>query len=90
MFSFLYWWKIVTFVATHYLWQQFNFHMKNLLLFHKGMIFASKALALTMVDLFESEELRGSIRKEFEERRGGEKHKAMVPDGPPPVLKKGD
>ena len=57
---------------------------------HKGMIFASKALALTMVDLFESEELRGSIRKEFEERRGGEKHKAMVPDGPPPVLKKGD
>ena len=58
--------------------------------FHIGMIFASKALALTMVDLFESEELRGSIHKEFEERRGVEKHKAMVPDGPPPVLKKGD
>lgn len=57
---------------------------------HKGMLFASKALALTMVDLFESEDLRLSIRKEFEERRGGERHKAMIPDGAPPIPKKQD
>ena len=32
---------------------------------HKGMLYASKALALTMVDLFEKEELRTEIKKEF-------------------------
>jgi aminobenzoyl-glutamate utilization protein B len=51
---------------------------------HKGMIFSSKALAMTMVDLFENPQLRADIRKEFLERKGTEVYKAMVPEGPPP------
>ncbi|MFI5187412.1 MAG: amidohydrolase [Chitinophagales bacterium] len=54
---------------------------------HKGMLFASKALGITMVDLFENGELRQKIRKEFEEKKGKEVWKAMLPDGPPPVEK---
>lgn len=52
---------------------------------HKGLLFASKALATTMVDLFQNEKLRRDIRNEFEQRKGKEVWKAMLPDGPPPV-----
>ncbi|MFM7838827.1 MAG: amidohydrolase [Chitinophagaceae bacterium] len=52
---------------------------------HKGMLFAAKSLATTMVDLFENETLRLEIRKEFEERKGKEVWKALIPDQPPPV-----
>jgi len=54
---------------------------------HKGMLFASKALSMTMVDLFENEQLRQNMRKEFVERKGNQIWKAMLPDGPPPVEK---
>lgn len=56
---------------------------------HKGMLFAAKSLGTTMVDLFENEKLRLDIRKEFEQRKGKEVWKAMLPDGPPPVPKEG-
>jgi aminobenzoyl-glutamate utilization protein B len=52
---------------------------------HKGMLFASKALAMTMVDLFENEQLRKDVRAEFEKKRNGHIYKAYIPDGPPPV-----
>lgn len=52
---------------------------------HKGMLFAAKALATTMCDMFENEKLRQDIRKEFEQRKGSEKWKPILPDGPPPV-----
>ncbi|MES1216788.1 MAG: amidohydrolase [Bacteroidota bacterium] len=52
---------------------------------HKGMLFASKSLGTTMVDLFQNEKLRQDIRAEFEKRKGKEVWKAMLPDGPPPV-----
>ena len=52
---------------------------------HKGMLFAAKSLGTTIVDLFENEQLRKDIRKEFEQRKGKEVWKAMLPDGPPPV-----
>ena len=52
---------------------------------HKGMIFASKALALTMYDLFTNEAVRKEMRKEFELKRGNYQYKAILPDGPPPV-----
>src|SRR4030095_2241691 len=55
---------------------------------HKGMLFASKALSMTMVDLFENEELRQKIRKEFEGKKGTQIWKPMIPDGPPPVEKR--
>ncbi len=52
---------------------------------HKGMLFAAKCLSTTMVDLFENEKLRQDIKKEFDQRKGTEVWKAMLPDGPPPV-----
>ena len=54
---------------------------------HKGMLFAAKSLSATMVDLFENEKLRQDMRKEFEQRKGNEVWKALLPDGPPPVPK---
>ena len=52
---------------------------------HKGMLHAAKALALTMVDLFENESLRKDVRAEFEQKKNNHVYKAYIPDGPPPV-----
>ena len=52
---------------------------------HKGMIYASKALAMTMVDLFEKPELVEEVKLEFQDRMGDKTYKAILPDGPPPV-----
>jgi aminobenzoyl-glutamate utilization protein B len=52
---------------------------------HKGMLFSAKALALTMVDLFENELLRRELQAEFLRRKGSQIHKGYIPDGPPPV-----
>jgi hypothetical protein len=46
----------------------------------KGMLYSAKALGITMVDLFENEQLRKDIRTEFEKRRGTEKWKALLPE----------
>lgn len=54
---------------------------------HKGLLFASKSLGTTMVDLFENEQLRKDIKAEFLQRKGKEVWQAMLPDGPPPVPK---
>ena len=52
---------------------------------HKGMTHAAKALGMTMVDLYKNEALIKEIRIEFNERKGDQTWKAMIPDGPPPV-----
>lgn len=52
---------------------------------HKGMLFSAKALAMTMIDLFESEQLRKDVRAEFEKRRAGHVYQAYIPEGPPPI-----
>jgi aminobenzoyl-glutamate utilization protein B len=52
---------------------------------HKGMLYAAKGLAMTMVDLFTDEKLRKEIRMEFERRRNNHAYKSYIPDGPPPV-----
>jgi len=52
---------------------------------HKGMIYASKAMAMTMLDLFENPKLVEKVKAEFQERKGNEVYKAIVPDGPPPI-----
>ncbi|HUM46488.1 MAG TPA: amidohydrolase [Chitinophagales bacterium] len=52
---------------------------------HKGLLFASKSLGLTMVDLFENETLRNEIKAEFIKRKGDEVWKPLLPEGPPPV-----
>lgn len=52
---------------------------------HKGMIYAAKTLAATMVDLFEDSEARVAIRAEFDEKTEGFLYKPYIPDGAPPV-----
>lgn len=52
---------------------------------HKGLVLASKSLAMTMVDLFENEQLRKDIREEFDKRKAGHVYKPYIPDGPPPI-----
>jgi aminobenzoyl-glutamate utilization protein B len=52
---------------------------------HKGMLLASKSLGMTIVDLFENEQLRKDIRVEFERRKGSTVYKSYVPDGPVPL-----
>ncbi len=52
---------------------------------HKGMAYASKALAMTMVDLFEDQELIEAVKAEFKERKGDYVYKGMIPPGPPPL-----
>ncbi len=52
---------------------------------HKGMLYAARALAMTMVDLYENEQVRKHIRSEFEQRRGSERWQPLVPEGPPPL-----
>ncbi len=54
---------------------------------HKGMAYAAKALAATMVDLFEDAKTREAIQAEFKQKSKGEVYKPYVPDGPPPVPK---
>lgn len=49
---------------------------------HKGMVWASKALAATMVDLFRDPQLVQNVRAEFAKSTQGVTYKAYIPDGP--------
>ncbi|MFS4447830.1 amidohydrolase [Maribacter sp. 2307UL18-2] len=51
---------------------------------HKGMIYASKALGMTAVDLFENPKMVTEVKEEFKMRKGDEVYKPMI-DGPPPI-----
>jgi aminobenzoyl-glutamate utilization protein B len=52
---------------------------------HKGMIYAAKALAATMVDLYENPEQRAAVVQEFEEKTRNSEFKLYIPEGPPPI-----
>lgn len=52
---------------------------------HKGMLYASKALALTMLDLYKNQTYINEIQSEFKINKGNHVYKANIPDGPPPV-----
>lgn len=54
---------------------------------HKGMIYATKAMAMTMVDLFEDPKKVEAVKAEFKERKGDYQYKALIPEGPPPIGK---
>ena len=54
---------------------------------HKGMKYASKALSMTMLDLFENPKLVTKVKNEYIKRKGNMVYKAIVPDGPPPIPK---
>jgi len=55
---------------------------------HKGLIYAAKALAATMVDLYEDAKTVQAIQAEFKEKTKGIVYKPFVPDGPPPLPKR--
>jgi aminobenzoyl-glutamate utilization protein B len=52
---------------------------------HKGMAYAAKAMAMTMVDLFEDPALLEKMKREFLDRKGDYVYQGMVPEGPPPI-----
>jgi aminobenzoyl-glutamate utilization protein B len=56
---------------------------------HKGLAYAAKAMAATMVDLYEDAKTREAIQAEFREKTKGVTYKPLIPDGPPPVPKHG-
>lgn len=52
---------------------------------HKGMLHASKAMSMTMLDLFENPDLVKKVKAEYKKRKGSEVYKAIIPEGPPPI-----
>lgn len=52
---------------------------------HKGMTYASKAMGMTMLDLFENPELVKDVKAEYKERKGDVIYEAIIPPGPPPI-----
>ena len=54
---------------------------------HKGLVYAAKALAATMVDLYSDPKKLQSIQKEFAEKTKGTAYVGYIGDSPPPVPK---
>ena len=52
---------------------------------HKGLLHAARAMAATMVDLFEDPATRKAIREEFEAKTRGHRYRSYLPEGPPRV-----
>lgn len=52
---------------------------------HKGMLYSSKAMSMTMLDLFENPALVAKVKAEYKERKGDEVYEAIIPEGPPPI-----
>ncbi len=52
---------------------------------HKGMIYAAKALGMTMVDLYQNPKIIEDMKKEFKEKKGDYQYKPILPEGPPPI-----
>jgi aminobenzoyl-glutamate utilization protein B len=55
---------------------------------HKGMLHASKTLAMTMVDLYEDPKKLQAVKAEFTKSKGDTVYKGLIPDGPPPLDKR--
>ena len=53
---------------------------------HKGMIYASKALAMTMLDLYKNPKLIEGVKEEFIERKGDKVYVPQIPPGPPKLI----
>ena len=50
---------------------------------HKGMLYAAKVMAATMVDLYADPAALAAVRHEFEDRTRGIEYVNYLPDGPP-------
>lgn len=55
---------------------------------HKGMMHASKTLAMTMVDLYEDAKKIETVKAEYIKGKGDTIYKGLIPDGPPPLDKR--
>lgn len=55
---------------------------------HKGLVYAAKSLATTMVDLFDDAKMLEAVKAEFREKTKGVVYKPFIPDGPPTLLKR--
>src|SRR5512135_3021636 len=55
---------------------------------HKGLVYAAKALAATMIDLYEDPKTVQAIQAEFKEKTKGVVYKPFIPEGPPPLPKR--
>ena len=52
---------------------------------HKGMLYAAKTMAATLVDLYGDEDARQAIRAEWLEDKAGREYRAFLAEGPPPI-----
>jgi aminobenzoyl-glutamate utilization protein B len=52
---------------------------------HKGMVYAAKTMAATMVDLYADPANLAEVRHEFEDKTRGVEYVSYLPDGPPPL-----
>ena len=52
---------------------------------HTGMVYAAKAMAATMVDLYEDADRLAAIQAEFREKTEGVEYVPFIPEGSPPV-----
>jgi aminobenzoyl-glutamate utilization protein B len=50
---------------------------------HKGMLYASKALGMTMVDLFTNPKLVEQVKEDFKNNRTNPSYEPRIPAGPP-------
>ena len=55
---------------------------------HKAMLYSAKAIAATMVDLYEDAKTLAAVQAEFKEKTKGVVYKPFIPPGPP-VLNRG-
>lgn len=51
----------------------------------QGLTYASKALSMTIIDLFKNPDLINDVKAEFLERKGDYVYEGMIPPGPPPL-----
>jgi aminobenzoyl-glutamate utilization protein B len=52
---------------------------------HKGMLYAARTMAATMVDLYLDDAARAAIREEWLEDKGDRAYESFLGDGPPPL-----
>ena len=50
---------------------------------HKGMIYAAKALAMTMADLYKNPKLVEAVKKDFKDNKVNETYDPRILPGPP-------
>jgi aminobenzoyl-glutamate utilization protein B len=55
---------------------------------HKGLLYAAKVLAATMVDFYEDAKTVAAIQAEFKEKTKGIVYKPFIPEGPPRLVKR--